>query len=128
MKQLDDWLAMGIPEPIVNDAVEWIVKLDGEPDAALQTEFMQWLDQDLLHRWAFEELSALWARQIVVAKGVSSVTEMVRPKEPEPVGPKWWQSVTAMLCLVVGVSAVLMADGPQINDFTPAPNYLYVSE
>jgi len=108
MKQLDDWLALGIPDDIVDQAIHWLVVLDADSNPDTRALFMVWLDQDLLHRWAFEELSSLWAKQVVVTKGGDCIASLTHRQAPEPDGPKWWQSAAAIASIVVGIASVTL--------------------
>lgn len=60
---LEGWVGIGIPDEIAEQAIEWVILLDSE-QASLEeeVEFYDWLDEDYIHRWAFEELSEFWAR------------------------------------------------------------------
>ncbi|MEW6998768.1 FecR/PupR family sigma factor regulator [Colwelliaceae bacterium BS250] len=60
---LEEWVGVGIPDEIVEQAISWVTILDSD-DATLeqQVEFYQWLEEDSIHRWAFEELSEFWAK------------------------------------------------------------------
>ncbi|MDN4503803.1 DUF4880 domain-containing protein [Alteromonadaceae bacterium BrNp21-10] len=60
---LDEWIGYGIPESAVQEATQWLVKLDsGSLSEQQQGQFNQWLDSDPTHRWAFEELAEVWAK------------------------------------------------------------------
>lgn len=60
---LEEWVGIGIPDEIVEQAISWITILDSD-DTTLEQEieFYQWLEKDSIHRWAFEELSEFWAK------------------------------------------------------------------
>jgi len=92
---LDEWLGRGIPDAVMDAAIDWIVALDeSEPDLQLQQRFATWLDADPLHRWAFEELSRAWSRTRAL-RAVSDRIErsqlILFPAPPEaappPLGP-----------------------------------------
>ncbi|QDP02651.1 FecR/PupR family sigma factor regulator [Thalassotalea sp. PS06] len=60
---LEEWLAIGVPDKVADEAMQWIAKLDsGEMDQHEQEAFQAWLSADLTHLWAFEELSEFWAK------------------------------------------------------------------
>lgn len=60
---LEEWLAIGVPDKVADEAMQWIAKLDsGELDHHEQEAFQAWLSADLTHLWAFEELSEFWAK------------------------------------------------------------------
>ena len=64
---MEEWIGQTIPEHIVDEASEWIARLDmGTHDADLQSAFQIWLDSDPLHKASFEELSLLWAKSSVI--------------------------------------------------------------
>jgi transmembrane sensor len=63
MSSLDGWIGQNIPDVIMDDAASWLVMLDSEDCAASdRIAFTRWLAEDPMHQWAFEELSAIWAR------------------------------------------------------------------
>ncbi|AWL10764.1 hypothetical protein HMF8227_00256 [Saliniradius amylolyticus] len=60
---IDEWVGYGIPEEIIEQAISWLTRLDsGEMSDDEKALFMSWLDDDPTHRWAFEEMSTVWAR------------------------------------------------------------------
>lgn len=76
MSGIDDWLGYNIPEVVLNDAAKWLARLDSDDcNAADRLAFARWLAEDPCHQWAFEELSAVWARLRTLAD--------VRPLEDE---------------------------------------------
>lgn len=57
------WVGESIPEAIMDDAASWMAVLDAERcNESDHLAFARWLDEDPQHRWAFEELSGVWAR------------------------------------------------------------------
>jgi transmembrane sensor len=63
MTQFSDWLGQNVPEAVVHDAAAWLALLDSERcNVADRVAFARWLEEDPTHRWAFEELSEVWAR------------------------------------------------------------------
>ena len=63
MSSLGDWIPEEIPEAIMEDAARWMALLDsGRCNEADRLSFARWLDEDSQHRWAFQELSEVWAR------------------------------------------------------------------
>lgn len=57
----DKGLGLGLPKDVLDTAVDWLVKADeGLPDPVFQARLQQWLDEDVLHQWAFDEMQALW--------------------------------------------------------------------
>ena len=63
MSSYSDWIGRNVPDVIMEDAAAWMALLDS-PDcsAADRVSFARWLSEDPMHRWAFEELSEVWAR------------------------------------------------------------------
>ena len=60
---VDEWVGHGIPDEIIDLAIVWIAKLDSQSlTESEKLEFYHWLDDDPMHRWAFEELSEIWAK------------------------------------------------------------------
>ena len=58
-----DWLGTNIPDVVMDDAASWMAILDAERcNVADRAAFAQWLDEDPSHRWAFEEISEVWAK------------------------------------------------------------------
>ena len=63
MTSLGDWVAQEIPQPVTDDAARWMALLDSERcNEADRLAFARWLDEDPRHRWAFQELSEVWAQ------------------------------------------------------------------
>ena len=63
MSDLRDWVGQDIPEVMLDDAAAWMAALDSERcTSADRIAFARWLAEDSRHRWAFEELSEVWAR------------------------------------------------------------------
>ena len=63
MSELQDWFVEEIPEAIRRDAERWMVLLDSERcGEAERLAFARWLEEDPRRRWAFEELSTVWAK------------------------------------------------------------------
>jgi transmembrane sensor len=63
MTKFPDWLGENISDVVMDDAASWMAILDSERcNMADRAAFAQWLDEDVSHRWAFEELSEVWAK------------------------------------------------------------------
>ena len=63
MSSLTDWITQEIPEAINEDAARWMALLDsGDCNEADRLSFARWLDEEPRHRWAFQELSEVWAQ------------------------------------------------------------------
>lgn len=64
---LDEWVGYGIPEEVIKAALKWLARLDTQQISEIeQQEFFRWLDEDPTHRWAFEELSEIWAKTSIL--------------------------------------------------------------
>ncbi|TKB45596.1 FecR/PupR family sigma factor regulator [Thalassotalea mangrovi] len=67
---LEEWLAIGVPDEVADEAMQWIAKLDSEGfDLEQQEAFQAWLSADATHLWAFEELSEFWAKTSFLEAG-----------------------------------------------------------
>ena len=123
---IDEWVGFGIPEEIQAEASAWIGRLDSDTvSPEMRAEFSAWLGEDPMHRWAFEELSALWARvstlqdmrhlvddSVVLNFPLESLQKHL-PKPPS--GPSWWQSSAAIVLIVLGLLMPLAQDaGPAL--------------
>ncbi|MDH4110026.1 MAG: FecR domain-containing protein [Gammaproteobacteria bacterium] len=87
MSSLRDWISENIPEVILEDAASWMALLDSERCHAVdRLGFARWLDEDPRHRWAFEELSEVWAK-----------LRMLNDLRPAPEHPKVRRMPTARL-------------------------------
>jgi len=75
MTSLHEWIGEEIPDVIMDDAARWLALLDSDLcNAADRLGFARWLDEDTRHRWAFEELSEVWAR-LRTLKDVGTATQ-----------------------------------------------------
>ena len=60
---LEEWVGVCIPDEIVEQAISWVTLLESENSTLeQQVKFYEWLEEDNIHQWAFEELSAFWAK------------------------------------------------------------------
>lgn len=133
--QLDEWLCIGIPDDVMEQASAWLARLDADHVSLDERQRLSvWLDEDPLHRWAFEELSLLYAR-VSTLGGVRAQIDAPRvmifphaapPQETPapPAGPSHphgnqWQSVVALVLIAVGL--VLAMRGPAEAPPEPAP-------
>ncbi len=123
MTSLRDWLPEEIPEPIMEDAARWMALLDSERcQENDRTAFALWLDEDPRHRWAFEELSEVWARlrtlrdvkplleQPNVRRLPSSRPAAAASSPAAPSGRSDWTPMAASLLVVLGLMAGLAAN------------------
>lgn len=66
---MEEWTGFSVPEPILEEASQWIVKLDTNDITEQQRIcFTVWLASDPLHQTAYAELSDLWARTSVIKR------------------------------------------------------------
>ncbi|MEM9301035.1 MAG: FecR domain-containing protein, partial [Pseudomonadota bacterium] len=79
LMSLDDWLGDRIPDVIMDDAAQWMTRLDADRcNTGDRLAFARWLEEDTRHRAAFEELSEVWAR-------LHTLTEIEVDAEAAPV-------------------------------------------
>lgn len=131
--QLDEWLCIGIPEEVLEQASAWLARLDADHVSLAERQLLsRWLDEDPTHRWAFDELSQLFARTATLSQvrnqvkaprvllfpqPTASVTEPVATTpapmlegtsaNDAPPAPRHWQSVVAILLIVTGITLSL---------------------
>lgn len=73
---LEEWVGIGIPDEVVEQALSWVTLLDSDnATLAQQVEFYQWLEADSIHQWAFEELSAFWAKSQLSKEHIAMLDE-----------------------------------------------------
>lgn len=119
MTQTPDWLGTNISDVVMDDAASWMAILDSERcNMADRATFAQWLDEDPSHRWAFEEISEVWAKlrtlndvepllqQAEVARFPSVA---VAKASPELIGSDKVRSdwSTLVVSVLVGIGALL---------------------
>ena len=107
----DEWIGSGIPDEITEQAAQWITRLDSETVTDQdRRDFSSWLDNKPMNRWAFEELSEMWARLETLgehrhllheSKILSFPTKT--PKETANYDPSTWQSITAITLIIIGL-------------------------
>jgi ferric-dicitrate binding protein FerR (iron transport regulator) len=69
---LDEWLGIGLADEIVDDAIVWVAKLDGDTLSDEEKRaFFVWLDAAPEHQWAYEEISEAWSK----LKGLQAVKD-----------------------------------------------------
>jgi transmembrane sensor len=128
-----DWIGRNVPDVIMEDAAAWMALLDS-PDcsAADRVSFARWLSEDPMHRWAFEELSEVWARlrsltdmheladqPDVIRFPENGIEERIFPESREVCAASKfeWSTVAAVLVLVVGiVFHVVTATSAQVHE------------
>jgi len=63
MSSLEGWISENIPDVVMQDAAAWLARLDSQHcGPADRLAFTRWLAEDPTHRWAYQELSEVWAR------------------------------------------------------------------
>lgn len=130
MSDLNDWIPQEIPEAIQEDAARWMALLDsGECNDADRLAFARWLDEDAQHRWAFQDLSEVWAQlrtlsdvrplmdQPVVHRLPASVPARATIAEGTRQPPREWSTVLAALFVLLAVAAHLLL-GPASQEFS----------
>lgn len=106
---LDEWLGIGLPDEIVDEAIVWVAKLDGDTlnDEEKQAFFV-WLDAEPEHQWAYEEISEAWSK----LKGLQAVKDsLVRsevvyfkaPQQDEHAQPMTPDSYSRLSWLALGL-------------------------
>ncbi|WP_250460389.1 FecR/PupR family sigma factor regulator [Microbulbifer litoralis] len=123
--QLDEWLCIGIPEDVLEQASAWLARLDADHVSLDERQRLSvWLDEDPLHRWAFEELSQLYARAATLSQVRGQIAAprvlmfpqpapVPAPASPTPTGegdtdhtaprPLRWQPVVALVLIAIGL-------------------------
>ncbi|WGL15547.1 FecR/PupR family sigma factor regulator [Microbulbifer bruguierae] len=118
--QLDEWLCIGIPDEVMDQASAWLARLDADHVSLDERQRLSvWLDEDPLHRWAFEELSQLYARTATLSQvrgQIDAPQVFLFPQTPPPVtgAPAtdvWpspsrranWQAIAVLLLIAVGL-------------------------
>ena len=120
MTRLPSWLGENIPDVIMEDAASWMALLDSDRcNEADRISFARWLDEDPTHRWAFEELSAVWAR----LRTLSDVEPLLQQEKVVPLSSaspslaqipaasapqRDWSAIAAMAIVAVGIVAHLL--------------------
>lgn len=121
---LDEWICYGIPEETQAEASQWIAQLDGDDvSAGMRSRFSVWLDADPMNRWAYEELSLVWARVATLSDRRVQIHEskvLIFPStDATPVQKAsthaWWQSAAAILLIVAGFSFAWLSPAPAIE-------------
>lgn len=123
MSSFDDWIGRNVPDTIMEDAASWMALLDSETcTPADRAAFAQWLGEDLLHQWAFEELSEVWARlrllpdsaEIDSHQNVLPFPDRVpaTPAPQTPAQPREWSTLIAAALVIAGIGINLLAGAP----------------
>lgn len=126
MNSIRDWINESIPDVIMDDAAAWMALLDSERcNAADRVAFARWLDEDPQHRWAFEELSEVWAKLHTlvdvapmlehpkvtrIPTRLSGAAEDSRPRQRD------WSALVVSLIVLLGVA---------VNFSTTTPSQVY---
>ena len=124
MSSLTDWITQEIPEAINEDAAQWMAVLDSEScNEADRLTFARWLDEDPRHRWAFQELSEVWAqlRTLTDVKPLIAQPKVHRLPNatPGPAAPalcrppaREWSTALASVLAVLGLVFYFVVNAP----------------
>lgn len=111
---LDEWVGHGIPDEIIDLAIVWIAKLDSQnATESEKREFYQWLDDDPLHRWAFEELSEIWAKTSLLKDKAHLIEQSQVLHFPAPTNHdsekanSWFKTPSYLAILFISVGLLL---------------------
>ncbi len=118
MTGFDEWINKGLSEASLEEAAHWIARLDSDDrKPGDRRRFAAWLDMDPMNRWAFEELSASWAK-LHILSGMKSAAEHpdvvpfpVSPFEQKKVPvaasgrPSQWQIAVVFCLILIGTVA-----------------------
>jgi transmembrane sensor len=121
MTRLPDWRGENVPDVVMDDAASWMALLDSERSTeADRIGFARWLDEDPTHRWAFEELSEVWARlrtlsdveplleQDKIVRLPSATPSVPRTHNSTLPGPRRdWSAAAAIAFVALGAAAHL---------------------
>lgn len=133
MTSLDGWIGESVPDVIMDDAAAWLIMLDSEScNAADRIAFARWLGEDPTHQWAFEELSAIWARlhtlsEIKPRMDDAKIVRLPPPRTASDISidtsrngrKNSWSVLAASLLVVVGIAADISARGP-VEEYSTA--------
>ena len=130
MTSLGDWVTQEVPQPITEDASRWMALLDSERcNEADRLAFARWLDEDPRHRWAFQELSEVWAqlRTLSDVRPMMDRAEVTRLPAARPPAPaadrsrhrprKEWSTILASAFAVVGL-VIHLGFNAQVQQFS----------
>jgi|GEM_PF-2383389 len=71
---VEEWLGAGLPEAVVDDAINWIVQLDdADVPPEVTAAFLLWLEAAPDNRAAYDELSQAWSR----TRGLQRVSDQL---------------------------------------------------
>lgn len=120
------WIGESIPDAIMDDAASWMAVLDAERcNEGDRLAFARWLDEDTQHRWAFEELSEVWARlrtltdvepmlqspNVVPITNNKSAAAPLILSEPVPLRSDW-STLAAISIVVLGAAVHTLVSSP----------------
>jgi len=110
---LEEWVGVGIPDEIVAQAISWVTLLDSD-EATLeqQVEFYQWLDEDSIHQWAFEELSEFWAKSQLTKEHIAlldesayiNINELASTTNNQPIPKYPLYEITSLALIALGLA------------------------
>ena len=119
MTSMTDWFSNNVSDVVMDDAASWMAILDSERcNMSDRVAFAQWLDEDPSHRWAFEELSEVWAKlrilndvepllqqPNVVPFPSVNLSTIPRTDSRQQGPPSEWS--TMVVALLVGIGSIL---------------------
>ncbi len=118
MSSLDSWISENIPDVVLDDASTWLVRLDSDDcSPSDRLAFARWLAEDPTHRWAFQELSEVWARlrtlndvgemkkdgKVVPFPGDTLVSPAAAGSAPAPAARRDWSPLAAVVVIALAV-------------------------
>lgn len=113
---MEEWTGFSVPEPILEEASQWIAKLDAKHVSEQdRIAFTVWLASDPLHQTGYGELSDLWARSSVIKNfshlvdesNVTRLDGLVQRNEPintsmVQIETSIWPRFVALSLIVIG--------------------------
>ncbi|NQE60738.1 FecR domain-containing protein [Caulobacter sp. RHG1] len=106
-------------------AVEWFIRLQGEPEVEDWTAFQAWLEADERHRLAYDEVEATWLDldETDETPAAEPAPQTVVPfRKPSRRPPAWTWGVAALTAAaaVVTLAVLPTLTAPQTQTFTTA--------
>lgn len=122
MSSISDWISESVPEHAMEDAAAWVARLDSERcNSADLLAFARWLGEEPRHRWAFQDLSEVWARLRTLADVGPMLDDPKVRRLPTPVHVattggdavhRDWSALAVSATLFVGVALNLFISTP----------------
>jgi ferric-dicitrate binding protein FerR (iron transport regulator) len=114
---IDEWVGFEIPEEISNQAAQWIARLDSDSiNDDDYKAFSNWLEEDPINRFAFEELSEMWARIGTLGEYKHQINESKVLNFPQSTNhiktasnrPSNVQQITAIILILIGLAVPII--------------------